>query len=404
MKRVEILDLTKKAIAQTMGATFMEQVGDLAALDSYKLADIGKTVTGDDNISSLNNNLISLIGKHVLDSKEFKDSIKNINVDSFEWGGFLERTRIGLGEIMDDPLYNKTVGLDYSAIEHTYYGQDVKSKIFAECKAIMTPMSTEKDQLKEAFNSLEALESYIAARRVQIENTIKIALHVYKKMLFSCAIAVSDAKNDSAVHLITEAVALGIINKINEGTPEAPSLRNPTYIEVRNNKEFLKYACERIAEIRDYMKEISTAFNDATIPTWSDTVNVELLADFEKALKFNLKADTFHKDELGFGEYEKITSWQGIVDSTNKEFDPEVLSTVSIAADNGQKLGIGKNAYTKKGVVALLFDPMAIGMCLYRNKVTSSYTACADFWNTFHHVLVNYLLDDSYGIVAVIMD
>ena len=152
------------------------------------------------------------------------------------------------------------------------------------------------------------------------------------------------------------------------------------------------------------MKEISTAFNDESIPTWSDSVNVELLADFEKALKFNLKADTFHKDELGFGEYEKITSWQGIVDSSNKEFDPEVLSTVSIAADNGQKLGIGKNAYTKKGVVALLFDPMAIGMCLYRNKVTSSYTACADFWNTFHHVLVNYLLDGSYGIVAVIMD
>lgn len=404
MKRIDILELTQKAIAQTMGAEFMEKTGDLATLDSYKLADVGKAVTGEDTISSFNNNLISLIGKHVIDSKEFIDPIKNINVDSFEWGGFLERTRVGLGEIMDDPMYTKTVGTDYSEIEHTYYGQDVQSKIFAECKAIMTPMSTERELLKEAFTSMEKLESYISARRVQIENTIRLALHVYKKMLLSCAVAVSDVKNDSAIHLISEAVALGILEQINEGTESDPVLRNPTYLEVRNNKEFLRFACERIAETRDYMKEISVAFNDESIPTWSNEVRVELLADFEKAVKFNLKADTFNKDELGFGDYEKIVGWQGVVNSTSKTFDAEVLSTVSIAGDNNQKLGIGKNAYTKSGVVGLLFDPMAIGMCLYRNKVTSSYTACADFWNTFHHVLVNYLLDDSYGIVAVIMD
>lgn len=407
MKKIDALVLTKEAIAMTMGSDYagLEGWDNLKALDSQKLTDVGKDVTSENTISSLSNNLMALIGKHIIDSREFVDTINSINVESYDWGGYIERTRIGLGEIMDDPMYSKTVGQSYATIEHTYYGQPVQSKIFQECKAVMTPISVERDILREAFTSADKLESFISARETQIRNTLKLALHVYKKMLFACAIAVSDEKLDSALHLISEAVARGIISQINEGTEEDPVLRNPTYIEVRDNKNFLKFCAERISEVRDYMKEISTAFNDGSIPTWTvDEPRLELLADFEKAIKFNLKADTFNKDELGFGEYERITSWQGIKDSTSKDFDTEVLSTVKLAADSTNKLGIGTSEYSKSGVVGLLFDPMAIGMCLYRNMVTSSYTSCAHFWNTFHHMLVNYLIDDSYGLCAIIMD
>ena len=81
-----------------------------------------------------------------------------------------------------------------------------------------------------------------------------------------------------------------------------------------------------------------------------------------------------------------------------------ICSSIKIAADPTNKLGIGTGAYNVSGVVGLMFDYMAIGIALMRNKVTTSYTACADFWNEFNHQLVNYLIDSSYGIVAFIMD
>ena len=179
---------------------------------------------------------------------------------------------------------------------------------------------------------------------------------------------------------------------------------NPTYKEAIKNEGFLLYVAKVISEVRQYMKEPSQVYNDKSVTTWCDKEpNLILLNDYVSNFKFNLKSKTFNPTEISFGKYDSINSWQGIKDETNN-FDSETISSISISADPTNKLGIGTGAYTVNGVIGLLFDYMAIGISLMRSKVTSSYTACADFWNEFHHQLVNYLIDDSYGIVALICD
>lgn len=406
MKKVDIVSLTSKAIAQTMGANFMTEIGDFSAIDSYKLADIGKQITGEDTINSLNNNLIAVMGKHIIDNRLYTSNLPSLYVESFDWGGYLVRTRFGLSDIIDDPMFNLVNGKNYADIEHTYYEPNAKSKYFEECKPIMTPISTQREVLREAFTSWEKLDLYISGIMISIQNTINIALMTYEKMLVSCAVAISDKANDNAIHLITEATNLGIISKINESDGVE---RNKTYEEImidKNEKRaFLLYACERIKKLRTNMKEPSEAFNDGSIVTWCDREpNLILLSDFSDGVKFNLTADTFNPSEIGIGQFDTITSWQAIKGSVNKEFDREIISSINISADANNKLGIGTGEYKANGVIGLMFDYKAIGISLQRNKVTSSYTACADFWNTFSHVLVNYLIDASYGIVAFICD
>lgn len=405
MKRIDVTTLVQKAVAQTMGSEFMEQTGDLASLDSYKLADVGTAVTSENTINNLTNNLVSLLGKHVIDNRLYNSNLPSLYVEAFDWGGYLQRTRFGLADIIDDPMYNLVNGQSYATIEHTYYAPDVHSKIFQECKAIMTPISVQKETLREAFTSWEKMDVFISGIMTMVQNTINIALMTYEKMLIACAVAVSDNATDNAVHLISEATTLGIISRVEEDG----EARNKTYAEIMTDatekKAFLLYACERIKNVRDYMKEPSKAYNDGSVPTWCDRdPNMIMLSDFANGIKFNLTADTFNPNEIGIGTFDKISSWQAIVDSTSDEFDREVISSISIGADATQKLGIGTGAYDVSGVVGLMFDYKAIGICLERNKVTSSYTACADFWNTFNHSLMNYLLDKSYGIVAFICD
>ena len=75
-----------------------------------------------------------------------------------------------------------------------------------------------------------------------------------------------------------------------------------------------------------------------------------------------------------------------------------------ISADPTNKLGIGTSEVTLTNAIGLLFDRMALGICPYRSKVTSNYTAIADFWNEYHHMLVNYILDSNYSMVAFFND
>lgn len=422
MKRIDVIQLTRDAIAQTMGSNYMPLIDEtthepipndrLAALSSEKIADIGRAVTAETTINSFANNLIAVLGKHIITAHLYTSKLPSIYVDSFDWGGFVERTRVGLGEIIDDPMYNKTVGQSYHELEHTYFGQDVNSKIFDECKAFMCPVSIERNELTEAFQNWDKMDEFISAKLRMIQSTINLGLAVYEKMLVSCALAVSDANTGTAVHFITEATANGILPQVTDATTGI--LRNMTWKEARYSaysKDFGAFCLRRIKETRDYMLEPSKAYNDGTVPTWCEELpNLIMLNDFATDMEFNVKADTFNPDYLGVGKFDKIVSWQASKKVTSgspdvvENFTPDVLSAIDLAADANHKLGIGTSEYSKSGFVALLFDPMAIGLCLKRSKVTSAYTACADFWNTFNHTLVNYILDTSYGIVAFIMD
>ena len=108
------------------------------------------------------------------------------------------------------------------------------------------------------------------------------------------------------------------------------------------------------------------------------------------------------------GKFYDTPWWQAVagdISSVEKFNDIEINSAVEITADTANKLGIGTSAYSSKYVIGLMYDRLAIGIAERAgNKVTSSYTACADFWNMFDHHALNAWVDSNYNIVAFIID
>lgn len=400
MKKIDVVSITQSAIAQTLGAEYMEKAGNLTGLSSQELVDAGKAIDAVDGWSAVAINAVSLLGKHIIDAREYRSRLPKLYIDAFDWGGFLERTRFGLADILQDPMYNLVAGQSYADIEHTFYDVESDTMIYEEAKPIMTPLSIAKEQLRDAFKSWDDMGRWLSGKQQAVRNTLDIGLMVYEKMLISSAMAVSDVKTGSAVHLITEAKAQGILE-------ETDNYNFENYLSMPAAKldKFLPFVAKRISEIRSFMYEPSKAFNDGTVPTWSvEDPELIMLTSFERDIRFNLRAGTYNKDDVSFGEYATIASWQGIHAEEADSFNRGDVSTININASATNKLGIGTKAYNKGNSVALLYDYKAIGISLMRNKVTSSYTACADFWNEFHHVLVNYILDSSYGIVGFFMD
>ena len=394
MKFVDVVTVVQNAVAQAMGKEYMSKLGDLASLDSYKLVELGKDVLDTGTVDTYTKSLLSQLGKMFIDSRKYEGEMPSIFIDSFEWGGYIERVGFDLAEIIADPKWNLTNNTDYSSHEHKFYQPAVRAKIYEEAKAIMTPISIVDDQLKESFNSWEQMNSFLSGVRTTVENTIRMGLLSMAHMLVQCAIAVSDKATHTAIHLKTEAIAKGIVG-VTEGDTVSKLFSNP---------DFLVFTAQRIAETMDNAKVYSEAFNDGSRPTFTDTDYARLMVNngFIRALQFNVESKFFNPEKLSFGKYDKITSWQGIKDSTSK-FTPELTTKVAITGDTNNKLGIGTGEYTSN-CIALFFDKYALGICPYKRKVTSQYTASADFWTEFHHTLVNMIIDSSFNLVAFLAD
>ena len=391
MKFTDIVNLTQTAVAQTLGTTYLEKDGKIASIESFKLVDVGKDVLDSGSVDSYVKSLLTQLGRMVIDSKRYSADIPSIFVDSFDWGGYVERVYFSPQDLIKDEMYDLVNGTTYE--DHKFYKPNVSAKIFEEAKTIMCPISIARDQMEMAFTGWEQMNAFISGIYTNVSNTIELALEAYAHMLISCGIAVSCAATSTAVHLVTEAKALGI-------------LTNETAVAAMQNEKFLIFACKRIATVRKYMKRYTTAFNNGTIPVFtSESDNkAAFLTDFANACKFNVRANTYNEKLLGFGDYDEVSAWQAFKDATVANFDFSTNSTIKIAADTNNKLGIGTSAFTKSNVIGVVYDKRAMGICPYKVKTTSNYTAIADFWNHYYHQLTNYILDSNYPIVAFVLD
>ena len=392
MKFEDVINLTQSALAQSMGGEYMTKLGTLSALPVEKLADVGKDVLDTDiTVEKFTKAIVSVIGNFELINLNVKDEFSDLYIGTMEWGGFLERAYYGLAEFIEDPMWNTVNGKSYSDIEHKFYQPTVSAKIFNECKAGMIPISIQRDVLKEAFRDFDTLNRYISGIHASVNNTIKMIKKAYSRMLVSTAIAESFKATNTAVHLLTDAKASGII------TPET------TATQALTNKEFLAYASMRISTVRDYMRVESTKFNNGSVIASADITSLKILTEFEKALRYTLRADTYNEKLVSLSDYESVTSWQGVTDGTDA-FNFDNLSKIMIKGDANNKLGLGTEDLTINNCIGVVFDKRAVGFTFDKIKITSNYTACADFWNEFTHIWVNTIVDPNCPIVAFILD
>ena len=393
MKLENVSSVVQEAVAQAMGKDYMEKVCALSPVDGAKLIDIGKDITNTTmTTEKFTKALVSILGRREIDGLTYTPLYSDIIVNRVEWGGFIERVKIDMADIMDSPMFALENKKSYADIEHTFYQPKVISKIYEEGKGIMIPISIQSEMLTEAFTSWDRMNEYLTKIRAVIRETLKIAMDRYASILVEGAIAISDKATQTSIHLLTEAIAEGIL-------PEATTAE-----QALKKEEFLVYASRRIAQIRDNMKVRTVAYNNGKIPMQSSDNNLYLLSEFARNLKF-AKSGIYNEQMIDFGESKSIPMWQGITSSEQTEdFDFANTSTISLSADPTNKLGIGTEAVKISNVIGLLFDRKAIGITIYKEKMTSSYTASADFWNEYLHALTNQIIDSDYPMVAFILD
>lgn len=394
MKTTDVINLSKQLIAQTMGDTYMEQLGNLTAVSMDKLIDVGRDIAdGQESRETFTKACLTLMAKMEIESSAYVSDLKSLYVDKIDFGWFIERVKFDLADIMDDPTYKLVDGQSYSDIEHKFFQPKVSVKIFDEAKPSMVAISFQREPIRDAFRNWESLDRFLSGIQEAVHNTLEVDYQVLAHSVVSSAIAISNKATNTAIHLLTEAKAKGIITE--ETTAEV----------ALTNDGFMKYALSRISMTRKYMKNIGVAYNNKNLPTFTqgDRNKAFILTEFAESARFNVRANTYNEELLGIGDYEEVNAWQGIMaDSNYYNFD--TVSSIKIAADTNNKLGIGTEEVDIKHCVGLIFDRKALGIYGYDTEVTTSNTGSARFWNNYFHKNNNYIIDTDYNIVAIMLD
>ena len=139
MKFNDVVELTQNAVAQTLGSEYMGKLGTLSELSSYQLVDVGKDVLDGGSVDSYVKSLLTQIGKLYIESREYVSELDSIYIDSFDWGGYLERVYFAPQDLVTDDMFNLVNGNTYE--DHKFYKPNVSAKIFEEAKTIMCPIS-----------------------------------------------------------------------------------------------------------------------------------------------------------------------------------------------------------------------------------------------------------------------
>lgn len=395
MKIENVVEITKSGIAQALGSDYAEQIGTLNPTNSGALADLGTKVTSAQSFEQLFlNGVLETMGRLEIEDVVYKSNeFNSMMVDKDMFPGFMARIYFEPSDnIMGDPSFSLESGKNYAELEHKYFGAKYSEKIFDMQMDLLGAMSYSQEELITAFRGWEEMNSFLSGKRASILSIIDLRLNVWKHMLAQSAIAQSISQK-SAIHLLTD------YKKINESFDKSG-------VDALYDREFLAYISEVISNTKDYIKRMSTAFNNKEHVTFSTNTNLWILSAVENRIRYGLRADTFNEKLLSFGDYETITAWQGVASAEDK-FDIATLSTVMLDNDSVKKFGLTPNSetnYVQSGVIGLLADWRAIGITIIREYANTSVTASASFTTDFYHYLTRAILDSNYPIVAFVLD
>lgn len=392
MKLEDVKTLTQQALAQSMGHEYMEQNGYLEGIPAEKLVDIGRDIEDMGTTEKYTKALVSLMARFECTTLGYEMMFSDIVVDRIEWGGFVQRAKIDIGDVYDDPMSAPVNKQSYAELEHTFFQPKVTAKVYEEGKDLMIPISISAEILKESFRSWDSLNGFLSQIRESVRETRDMVLDSWANVLVNSAIAESCKATNTEVKLKSMAVADGVTGVTTDDTPEKLLL----------NKDFLAYASEKIGVIRSNMKSRTDVYNNKNLSVGAINQSAYFLTPFIKARMNGLLADTYNRDERDIGKFVEIPRWQAVKgeDSDTTPFGFSDVSSISLSADSSNKLGLGTEAVALENIIGVVFDKRALGICAFREKMTTNYTASADFWNEYLHLLINFILDTDYNIVA----
>lgn len=374
-----------KQIYQLVNNVTKEVLGkeNLIAEDLSNVVDAGTEILNANAVDNYVKSLVNHIGKVIFVNRPYKGKVPSVLMDAWEFGSVLEKISAEIPTATENKTWDLSDGTEYK--QDIFYKPSVSAKFFNSKVTFEVPISITERQVKESFSNAAQLNGFLSMLYDAVDKSMTIKTDALVMRTINAMIAETFANEPVG----GEARAINLLARFN-----AQFSKNLTVTDAMHNADFIRFASYVIALYADRLGTISTLFNVGGKArfTSADRLHIVLLSDFAKAAQTYLYSDTYHNEFVKLPTAETVPYWQG--SGKGYAFGDCAKIYTSTTAENVTTT----HEYT--GVLGVMFDRDALGVCNTDRRVTSAYNAKAEFFNNFYKFDASYFNDTNENFVV----
>ena len=387
MEVKQIYTLINSVSGEVLGKT------DIVKEDLTGVVDLGNEVFNQGAVDNYVKSLVNHIGKVVFVNRPYSGKIPSVLMDAWEFGSVLEKISAEIPAATENDTWNLTDGHEYK--QDIFHKPVVSAKFFNSKVTFEVPVSITERQVKESFSSAAQLNGFLSMIYSAVEKSMTIKTD---------ALIMRTINNMIGETLFADAAKFtGSGKTLNYGSASTVRCVNLLYLynKAKGTKltadkcltdgEFIRFASYQMGLYADRLQSISTLFNIGGKERFTpkDSLHTVLLSDFAKGAQAYLYADTKNMEQVLLPNAESVASWQG----SGQDYGFAHTSAINIKTSGNHEINIS-------GVLGVMFDRDALGVCNLDKRVTTNYNAKAEFFNNYYKFDAGYFNDTNENFVV----
>lgn len=360
----QVYTLLNDVVKETMGETAVVQE------DLTGLVALGESITNAIGYDKYVKSLVNHIGKVIFVNRKYAGGVPSVLMDGWEFGSILEKISADLPDAQENESWELQDGAVYE--QDIFYKPKVEAKFFNKLVTFEIPCSFTEKQVKQSFSSAEQMNAFLSMLYNEIEKamTVNIDNLIMRTINNMIGETVYDEYGSGSQTGASGVRAVNLLYEYN--TANGTSL---TAKQALGTPEFIRYASYRMKLYAGRLSKISRLFNVGGKARFTprELLHIVLLDEFDASASVYLQSDTFHDELVKLPVAETVAYFQG--SGTTYDFDD--TSKIDIKKSDGTAISVS-------GVIGVMFDRDALGVCNRDRRVTTHYNAKAEFYNNFY--------------------
>lgn len=408
MEVKQIYSLINSVSGEVLGKT------DIVAEDLTGVVDLGTEVFNQNAVDNYVKSLVNHIGKVIFVNRPYAGKVPSVLMDAWEFGSVLEKISADVPAAEEkNETWDLTDGQSYD--QDVFHKPTVTAKFFNSKVTFEVPVSITERQVKESFSNAAQLNAFVSMIYAAVEKSMTIKAdalimrtinNMIAETVLADAVAFGGAAGDLTSADLSSASTTRCVNllklyndKYYPATPGSPDpTPNPNALTAEKaitDPYFIRFASYVMGTYADRLQSISTLFNVGGKERFTpkDMLHVVLLSDFAKAAQTYLYSDTFNRGDVLLPKSETVPFWQG----SGKMYDFGSTGHITVKESTGKSVEIS-------GVLGVMFDRDALGVCNLDRRVTTNYNAKAEFFNNYYKFDAGYFNDTNENFVVFFVE
>lgn len=397
MEVKQIYTLINSVSGEVLGRT------DIVAEDLTGIVDLGTEVFNQNAVDNYVKSLVNHIGKVIFVNRPYAGKVPSVLMDAWEFGSVLEKITADVPEAEENDTWNLTDGHSYD--QDVFHKPTVTAKFFNSKVTFEVPVSITERQVKESFSNAAQLNGFISMIYAAVEKSMTIKADALIMRTINNMIAetvLADAKafgatvaGDMAGADLSSASTARCVNLLKLYNDKTGASTKLTAAKAITEPDFIRFASYVMGTYADRLQSISTVFNVGGKERFTpkDMLHVVLLSDFAKAAQTYLYSDTFNRGDVLLPQAETVPFWQG----SGRNYEFASTGNINIKESGGKAVEIS-------GVLGVMFDRDALGVCNLDRRVTTNYNAKAEFFNNYYKFDAGYFNDTNENFVVFFIE